>query len=100
MPDSQVFLDTNILVYAYSVTDPDKSECARRLLASSNVVISAQVVNEFVAVGIRKLGLTPEKAEAVLSEIRPFVEVVPLTFDIAGKALKLMQEYAFFGMTA
>ncbi len=32
------FLDTNILVYAYSEDDPQKREVARRLMSSGEVV--------------------------------------------------------------
>jgi predicted nucleic acid-binding protein len=55
MPDSPVFLDSNIIIYAYSGTDPDKADIARRVIASGNVIISAQVINEFVSVTHKKL---------------------------------------------
>ena len=50
----QVFLDTNILVYAYDTSDDAKHKAAvdliARLLSEENVVISTQVLNEFVVV--------------------------------------------------
>lgn len=57
MPDSLVFLDTNILVYAYSANEPDKALIAKKLLATGAAVVSAQVLNEFVSVMHRKLNL-------------------------------------------
>ncbi len=55
MPDRPVFLDSNIIIYAYSRTDSNKADIARRILASGNVIISVQVINEFVAVTHKKL---------------------------------------------
>ena len=49
MPDKSIFLDSNIIIYAYSETDTRKAEIARKIIASGNVVISAQVINEFVS---------------------------------------------------
>jgi len=42
------FIDTNILVYAYSETEPEKKQVAVRLLTDRSVCMSTQVVNEFV----------------------------------------------------
>jgi len=42
------FIDTNILVYAYSETEPEKKQVAVQLLTDRSVCMSTQVVNEFV----------------------------------------------------
>ncbi len=42
------FIDTNILVYAYSETEPEKKHIAVQLLTDRSVCMSTQVVNEFV----------------------------------------------------
>jgi predicted nucleic acid-binding protein len=60
----QVFLDTNILVYAALQPDP-RSETARGLLAQRGT-ISVQVLNEFAHVANRKLRRSwPEIARAL-----------------------------------
>ena len=46
------FLDTNIIVYAFSSNDP-RSEKAETLLTAGGI-ISVQVLNEFVNVSRRK----------------------------------------------
>lgn len=59
-----VFLDTNILVYAYDIRDLAKyrraEEFIRPLLAEDSVVISAQVLQEFCNVSLSKLNMTAE----------------------------------------
>jgi predicted nucleic acid-binding protein len=47
MSDKRFFLDTNILIYAYSRQELEKREIALRLLTSGEVVTSAQIPNEF-----------------------------------------------------
>jgi predicted nucleic acid-binding protein len=42
------FLDTNILVYAYSETEPEKKQIAVQLLTDRSICMSTQVVNEFI----------------------------------------------------
>ena len=41
------FLDTNIVVYAYSHDEPDKQLIAKNLFKKPNPVISTQVLGEF-----------------------------------------------------
>jgi len=50
MPDkpSPCFIDTNILVYAYSETEPEKKQIAVQLLTDRLICMSTQVVNEFI----------------------------------------------------
>ena len=54
MNGSTVFLDTNIVVYAYSGTELDKQSISRNILAMDNTVVSTQVLQEFANTLIRK----------------------------------------------
>ena len=51
----KVFVDTNILVYAIC-EEVKKSNIARTLLISNanQIVVSSQVINEFIAVSLKK----------------------------------------------
>lgn len=52
----RAFLDTNVLVYAVDNAEPEKRKLARALLAEAeDIVISAQVLNEFYVTVTRKL---------------------------------------------
>ena len=48
------FLDTNVVIYAYSNTEIEKSNRANELLFDEHSIISTQVVNEFSSVCLRK----------------------------------------------
>src|ERR1017187_8194968 len=52
------FLDTNVLVYAYDLSDPEKRRVARELVrraVAGEIITSAQVLAEFVATLLHKL---------------------------------------------
>jgi predicted nucleic acid-binding protein len=68
--NAKTFLDTNIIVYAFSSTDP-RSEKAEALLATGGV-ISIQVLNEFVNVSRRKHRRDWGEIEDALSILKTF----------------------------
>ncbi len=49
----KIFLDTNVLVYAFG-SDSSKRTIAENLLLREDIVMSSQVVGEFIAVTSRK----------------------------------------------
>lgn len=63
----RVFLDTNVLVYAYDEDEPERRERALEILEGSGTtvrpVVSTQVLQEFYAVATRKLRRTLQGAE-------------------------------------
>lgn len=62
-----VFLDTNVLVYAYSDTELQKQIIARKLVSENSSFISTQVLQEFSNVLHRKFNKTwSEIANATL----------------------------------
>lgn len=62
-----VFLDTNIIVYAF--TDDPRAAVAERLLAHGGE-ISVQVLNEFANVAQRKLGFDWQRLAEALGIVR------------------------------
>ncbi|MBD0280070.1 MAG: hypothetical protein ICV81_19215 [Flavisolibacter sp.] len=50
------FLDTDILIYAYSKTELDKQTIARKLITAKNSYISTQVLQELTNTVTRKFG--------------------------------------------
>lgn len=77
------FVDTNIVVYAYSA-DP-KAVRASELLEGAT--ISVQVLNEFANVAIRKLGYDQAKLKQRIGSIRDQVDCIAVidepTHDLA-----------------
>jgi len=53
----RVFVDTNILIYLYSVDEPEKRQTVENAIIGKDCVISVQVLNEFSSVCLRKLNI-------------------------------------------
>lgn len=88
------FIDTNVLVYAYTF-DERRNERATSLLASGGVV-SVQVLNEFVNVSRRKLKFSWDTVSRALAHFRLLLEApVPLTIDIHADAVELSRLRGF-----
>lgn len=51
---NNVFVDTNILLYAYSDAEIEKKETVLSLLEQEKVYFSTQVINEFIWIMNRK----------------------------------------------
>ena len=64
----KVFLDTNILVYAYSDTEPDKQATSRKLIAECDTYLSTQVLQELANTLTRKFNNSWQEVQGVVSE--------------------------------
>ena len=88
---SPPFVDTNVLLYLLS-DDEAKADRAEALLAG-RIVISVQVLNEFLNVTRRKMGLPWPEVEQALSDVRRFADVRPLTLATHQQGLALAKRY-------
>ncbi|WP_245613179.1 PIN domain-containing protein [Skermanella stibiiresistens] len=87
------FLDTNILIYAF--TDDPRSRKAQELLGKG-CVIGVQVLNEFANVARRKLGMTWEELREALSSIQIVCPtVLPMDLQVHNDALAIAERYGF-----
>jgi predicted nucleic acid-binding protein len=87
------FLDSNVLVYAFS---DDPRTAAARALLERGCTISVQGLNEFVNVARRKLGHSWDEIRAALAVIRDLSPiVVPIDLDTHEAALRLAERYGF-----
>ncbi|MGB6387140.1 MAG: PIN domain-containing protein [Terriglobales bacterium] len=70
--NAKSFLDTNIIVYAFGPSSPEKAKIAQRLItdgaADKRAIISYQVVQEFINVALRGFRLA-----IVRSDLESFV---------------------------
>ena len=65
------FLDTNVLVYAYDLREPEKRRIARHILDAgfgSQLVVSSQVLAEFAATMLHRAS-PPASADAVMKAL-------------------------------
>jgi predicted nucleic acid-binding protein len=91
---ADIFLDTNVLVYANSLGD-HRSATARQLLFDGGVV-GVQVLNEFASVARAKLGLTwAEVQEAVENIVILCPNPRPMSFETHLRALGFSKRYGF-----
>ncbi len=96
---ASVFLDTNVLVYAYDRSQPAKQALAvatlEQVIKSGRGIISAQVLSEFFSVVTRKLPapLTVEQAAERIANFLRLLAVVPLTELIVLEAIRGGREH-------
>ena len=95
MPDSNAFIDSNILIYAYSITEPDKSQMARDTIDKYNSILSIQVINEFSNNCLKKLKKPHNEIISAIQEIARNFSVTQITIPIIVKALHLQERYQF-----
>ena len=88
---AEPFLDTNVLLYLLS-GDTGKADRAEACVAAGGAV-SVQVLNEFVSVATRKLGLSLGEAIEVLDAVRAHCRVVPLDEPCHDLAVRWMDRY-------
>ena len=91
------FLDTNVLVYAYDVSDLEKRRVARELVrraVAGEIITSAQVLAEFAATLLHKL--TPpvcaEDAIVALDALGPIKLIIP-DGDLVRRAVEAHAAY-------
>ena len=91
-----IFLDTNILVYSIDMRDATKQRLAREIVfkaeESSEYIISAQFLNEFSNVALKKLFLAKEHVHAFVSEFSA-IRAVPVLPEWTGHAFEIMERY-------
>jgi predicted nucleic acid-binding protein len=89
--NAEVFLDTNILVYAVAKNDP-RAEIATALVAQGGR-ISVQVLNEFAAIARRKLKWPwPDVVEALAAFRALCPEPLPIRVATHEAALAIAQQ--------
>lgn len=93
---SDIFLDTNVLVYAIDKRAPEKRERARRLLQElrqrGRVVVSTQVIQEFFAAATRKLQIPPSRVQRLARWFWPLPHI-SVTWEIIDSAMGLAVDH-------
>ncbi|MBC7944191.1 MAG: PIN domain-containing protein [Burkholderiales bacterium] len=91
----RAFLDSNILIYAQSATEPQKRETARALAHKYEVVISTQVLSEVARVLICKEGMAASEVRSRLAPLAQGCDVCALTKEIVFDALRIVERYRY-----
>lgn len=93
MSDAESFFDTSVLLYLLSA-EAEKADRAEQLLEQSGA-ISVQVLNEFTAVAIRKLGLSYSEVREVLGTVRNLCVTHALAVEHHEKGTEIAERYGF-----
>ena len=93
MNAADAFFDTSVLLYLLS-NDAHKADRVEALLAQRGV-ISVQVLNEFAAVALRKVGLPLPDIKEILDTIRAVCTVEPLTATTHDRGMDICARYKF-----
>ena len=90
------FLDTNVLVYAYQVSAPDKQRVAQDLIRTlaGTAVISLQVLTEFATTLLHKFEEPPSPKQliTILDRLSPIKLVTP-DGDMVRRAVETRAAY-------
>lgn len=93
---AEVFLDTNVLLYSCSVapSDASKRQVAEEIILNRPFVLSAQVLQEFVANALRKprLGISESNIDAML-QMASMVRVQAISHEVVISAVMLRRRY-------
>jgi predicted nucleic acid-binding protein len=93
----RIFIDTNILVYAFLENDIEKHKQTTNLLTEligKEVFISIQVMSEVYS-ALSKNGVAHEKIEKYLFELEEDMNVQPLDFYSVKRCLTLKKKYNY-----
>jgi predicted nucleic acid-binding protein len=99
----EVFLDSNVLLYACSSAPADagKRRVAQDLILNHPFVLSAQVLQEFVANAVRKprLGISEANIDATL-QMASLVPVLAITRELVLSAVTLRRRFGLSQLDA
>ena len=93
--NDKVFADTNIIVYAHTSTENSKQDKVIDILDNSNLVISTQVVKEFISVMVRCFGQPMQYIKSQIDEIINISSVVIEDLDLIDSAVKIHLAYKY-----
>jgi len=96
---NKIFIDTNILVYAYDKTNEIKHDKAKSILflkisEKDDFFISAQILNEFYYVLARKQ-VSHSSIVNYVNEIIENTKVLPILLENTMKAIDIKERYSF-----
>ena len=87
--NNRIFIDTNILIYAYSHTEIEKKERIISLLKRESLFMSTQVVNEFVWIMSRKFNVDLGSLKTISNNLFDIYEVSLITKSTIDKAIDI-----------
>ena len=94
MPAERIFLDSNVMIYAYFKQDEKKQRISKQLI-SQNAIISTQVLQELTNTLHRKMGVDYSIVRSILKECLKNCDLNTNTSDTVFFALDIAERYSF-----
>ncbi|MBF0160005.1 MAG: PIN domain-containing protein [Magnetococcales bacterium] len=91
----EFFLDSNVVIYAFSSTETDKRCRSRALLETSGAWVSIQVLNELANVMMRKFNQTSSAIRKVVNQISSISKTYHINSNSIGHALNIVECYHY-----
>ena len=91
------FFDSNILIYLYSTDQPIKKNIAENLVImhQGKIVISTQVINEFINVMSKKKKVEHQIVASALRELISAFTIAYITIDTIESALSITDKFKY-----
>ncbi len=95
---ARLFLDTNVIVYAYDTADPEKQAKAQTLLTMSAArrdgAVSTQVLGEFFhSVVVRRRLMDASEALRIIEALKAGFFVADVTVDLVEEAIEVHRRF-------
>ena len=96
--NANIFFDTNVILYSYSLLNDQKSLVSKNLIRNSKSIISTQVLQEMSNVLIKKFKLDMVSISNTLSELEVNFEIRINTTKTIRNVLKIhfTYQYSFY----
>lgn len=93
--NARSFLDTNILVYCYTTTEPEKRQKAQAVAKLPNTIVNTQVLQEFANTLHKKFKTNWENIAVAISEVRKDFIIHTNTEETIVTACTIAKRYGF-----
>lgn len=90
-----VFLDTNILVYLFSIDEPDKREAALLIINKTPSITGINNINELTNVLIKKFKIPYDDVINAIEQVSQSVKVVDIGIGTIKYAVQIAKKYNY-----
>jgi predicted nucleic acid-binding protein len=95
MIENKAFLDTNILIYIFTVPENEKHKQAIEQINVYDRIISTQILTEFCSVSIRKLKMDSNHVKEAINDICSNNTLVVISLDTIQQGLYIQNKYHY-----
>src|SRR3989338_1067815 len=90
-----IFIDSNIMIYAYSSTEISKKDKVLLMLENEEIAISTHVINEFIWIMSRKFNVDMESLKVISNNLFEIFNVGIVSKTTISKAIDIAKGYRY-----